>query len=229
MTKEELIDTLGTIFPGGKWPKPLHVLKALQMVHSGADVREAAKSVGTSASVVAAAQGAKDLGGISWALVCTRRTSSIGTGRDRSWEGLLLGRCAEVAFERIYKAEMHTEEFELRDLREGRTDTDYRLHNGRGRPIYRVNIKFHGSQFRRAQEMVGLETADCFALATYKIYGALQKQEEERLPYFFAIVGVPNLTGEAVGRQIPSFLVETVALIDQAPRGKSKETLRMRP
>ena len=73
--------------------------------------------------------------------------------------------------------------------------------------------------------MVGLETADCFALATYKIYGALQKQEEERLPYFFAIVGVPNLTGEAVGRQIPSFLVETVALIDQAPRGKSKRDI----
>ena len=43
--------------------------------------------MGTSASVVAAAQGAKDPVGISWALVCTRWTSSIGTGRDRSWEG----------------------------------------------------------------------------------------------------------------------------------------------
>ena len=64
---------------------------------------------------------------------------------------------------------MHSEEFELRDLREGRTDTDYRLYNGRGRPIYRVNIKFHGSPFRRAPEMVGLESDDCFALATYKI------------------------------------------------------------
>jgi hypothetical protein len=225
MTKEELTDTLGTIFPEGTWPKPLHVLKALQMMRSGADAREAAKRVGSSANNVAAAQGAKDPVG-----------HILGLGlhevdiqhRDRAGQilgQLLLGRCAEIAFERIYKAEMHTEEFELRDLREGRSDTDYRLHNGRGRPIYRVNIKFHGSQFRRAQEMVGLETADCFALATYKIYGALQKQEEERLPYFFAIVGVPNLTGEAVGRQIPSFLVETVALIDQAPRGKSKRDI----
>lgn len=87
---------------------------------------------------------------------------------------------------------MHSEEFELRDLREGRTDTDYRLHNGRGRPIYRVNIKFHGSQFRRGREMVGLDSSDCFALATYKIHSAIEKQKQEGLPYFFAIVGVPT-------------------------------------
>ena len=87
--------------------------------------------------------------------------------------GLLLGRCAELAFERIYKTEMESDEFELRDLREGRTDTDYRLYNGRGRPIYRINIKFHGAQFRQAREWVGLEPRDCFALATYKINGAL--------------------------------------------------------
>ncbi len=117
---------------------------------------------------------------------------------------------------------MHSEEFELRDLREGRTDTDYRLHNGRGRPIYRVNIKFHGSPFRRAPEMVSLESADCFALATYKICSAMEKQRQEGLPYFFAIVGVPNLTGLSVGHDIPPFLIETVALIDQTPKGKSK-------
>jgi hypothetical protein len=138
---------------------------------------------------------------------------------------LLLGRCAEIAFERIYKSEMHSEEFELRDLREGRTDTDYRLHNGRGRPIYRVNIKFHGSRFRRASEMVRLDPGDCFALATYKIASAMEKQSQEGLPYFFAIVGVPNLTGESVGRDIPPFFVETVALIDQAPKGRSKRDI----
>jgi hypothetical protein len=138
---------------------------------------------------------------------------------------LLLGRCAEIAFEQIYKEEMHSEEFDLRDLREGRTDTDYRLHNGRGRPIYRVNIKFHGSPFRRASEMVGLDTADCFALATYKINSAIEKQKQEGLPYFFAIVGVPNLTGESVGHDIPAFFVETVALVDQAPKGSSKRDL----
>ncbi len=135
---------------------------------------------------------------------------------------LLLGRCAELAFEEIYRAEMHAEEFELRDLREGRSDTDYRLYNGLGRPVYRLNIKFYGSPFRRAMDLVGLTPDDCFALATYKIFSALQKQQAEGLPYIFAIVGVPNLTGESVGREIPAPLVELVALIDQAPRGRLK-------
>jgi hypothetical protein len=36
---------------------------------------------------------------------------------------------------------------------------------------------------------------------------------------------VPNLTGESVGRDIPPSLVETVALIDQAPKGKSKRDI----
>jgi hypothetical protein len=42
--------------------------------------------------------------------------------------------------------------------------------------------------------MVSLEPDDWFPLATYKIFGALQKQQKEHLPYIFAIVGVPNLT-----------------------------------
>lgn len=51
------------------------------------------------------------------------------------------------------------------------------------------------------------------------------KQKQEGLPYFFAIVGVPNLTGGSVGRDIPPFFVETVALVDQAPKGKSKRDI----
>jgi len=120
---------------------------------------------------------------------------------------------------------MHSKEFELRDLREGRSDTDYRLYNGQGRPIYRLNIKFHGALFRRAKELVNLEPEDCFALATYKVFSALQKQEEEGLPYIFAIVGVRGLGGESVGATIPQSLVETVALIAEAPRSASKRLL----
>lgn len=73
--------------------------------------------------------------------------------------------------------------------------------------------------------MVGLDPGDCFALATYKIHSAIEKQKQEGLPYFFAIVGVPNLTGESVGHDIPAHLIETVALVDQAPKGKSKRDL----
>lgn len=188
-------------------------------------VREAAKTVGTNqASLMVAIQDPNPvrvvLGlGLDEIDDRYRRRAAQMLGQ------LLLGRCAEIAFEQIYKSEMHSEEFELRDVREGRTDTDYRLYNGRGRPIYRVNIKFHGSPFRRASELVGLDPADCFALATYKIYSAIQKQKLEGLPYFFAIVGVPNLTGEAVGHDTPPFFIETVALVDQAPKGKSKRDM----
>ena len=135
---------------------------------------------------------------------------------------LLLGRCAEAAFENIYQHEMQANELELRDVRESRTDTDYRLYNGMGRPVYRINIKFHGARFRRARELVGIEPQDCFPLATYKIHSALQKQDAEGLPYFFAVVSVRDLSGEKVGREIPSRLVEAVAFVHQAPRTTKK-------
>jgi hypothetical protein len=80
-----------------------------------------------------------------------------------------------------------------------------------------LNIKFHGSQFRRAEELVGLSPDDCFALATYKIYSALQKQEREHLPYIFVIVGVPNLTGAVVGAALP------LDVIDFATRARTSQ------
>ncbi len=130
---------------------------------------------------------------------------------------LVLGRAAEVAFEEIYVTEMGSEEFELRDHRTSRSGTDYRVHNGGGRPLYRLNIKFHGSQFQRGPELVSLPALDCFALATYKIKNALDKQDEEHLPYIFAIVGVPHLTGAAVSRRVPDALGVAAAIVAEAP------------
>ena len=95
----------------------------------------------------------------------------------------------------------------------------------KGRPVYRINIKFHGSQFRRSVELVGLASEDCFALATYKINSALQKQSEEGLPYFFAIVGVPHLTGAVVGEGIPQSMIELVALVQQSKRATRKRDI----
>jgi len=225
MNQNDLINSLKEIFPSRTWPRPLHILQALSLADSGTPLREAAKAVGTNQVSVKAASQDPDRVRAVLGLALDEIEDRYRRRATQIVGQLLLGRCAEIAFELIYKSEMHSEEFELRDLREGRTDTDYRLYNGRGRPIYRVNIKFHGSRFRRAPEMVGLDPGDCFALATYKIYSAIEKQREEGLPYFFAIVGVPNLTGASVGGNIPSFLVETVALIDQAPKGKSKRDI----
>jgi hypothetical protein len=225
MNQNDFINTLKEIFPSRIWPKPLHIFQALSLCQSGISLNEAAKAVATSQATLKIAVEAPDPVSRGLGLALSEIDDRYRRRANQILGQLLLGRCAEIAFEEIYKAEMHSEEFELRDLREGRTDTDYRLHNGRGRPIYRVNIKFHGSQFRRAPEMVGLDPRDCFALATYKIHSAVEKQRQEGLPYFFAIVGVPDLTGESVGRDISPDLIETVVLIDQAPRGKSKRDL----
>ena len=222
MTKIGLVATLEGLFGDGTWPKPFHVLRAMHLIERGTSASDAVQLVGTTRKRVEEARLSEDpikhLLGVGFAEVNAdnRRRAAQMLG------GLLLGRCAEIAFEKIYRSEMQTDEFELRDLREGRTDTDYRLHNGRGRPVYRINIKFHGAQFRRSEELVGLESGDCFALATYKIAGALSKQEAEGLPYFFAIVGVPHLTGALVGTQIEPQLVEVAALVDESSRATRK-------
>lgn len=216
MTRGELLRTLAALYGDDPWPKPLHLLRGLQLVGEGTGIREAARSVGTSQSRLRQASSARDP--LLDVLGSTLRSIRQGSDRAQMLGQLLLGRCAELAFEDIYRSEVGTQEFELRDLREGRTDTDYRLYNGQGRPVYRVNIKFHGSQFRRAQELVGLDPDDCFALATYKIHSALQKQEEEGLPYIFAIVGVPNLTGSNIGSELPSNLTDAVTFLSQAAR-----------
>lgn len=104
----------------------------------------------------------------------------------------------------------------MADLRAGRNNTDFRLLNGGARPLYRFNVKFFGSIFRKA-EMVGLAPEDCFPLATYKILAALKQEKEEHLPYVFAIVGVPGLDAEAVAEIIPESDIRPVALLVQSP------------
>jgi hypothetical protein len=141
--------------------------------------------------------------------------------RSRARQGLaqlLVGRAAEAAFEEFYREEMGSQEFELRDLRESRSDTDYRLLNGRKRPLYRINIKFIGSSFRRAQELVGLDPSDCFPLATYKIFNALRKQEQEHLPYIFLVVFVRALSVELIGSHVPVEFVELMGLLRASPK-----------
>lgn len=226
MTIEELQKILNRLYPSSPWPKPFNLLRGRQLVESGHDVGRTAREVGTtnarlrgfceSADVLAEFFGPEQP-----------------TDDDRRFArqilgNLIVGQCAEITFEEIYKSHTHTTELELRDLREGRSDTDYRLFNGRGRPVYRVNIKFHGSLFRRAKEMVGLEPEDCFALATYKIDGALQKQKKDELPYLFIIVSVPNLTAESVGAAVPPGLQDFVARVTASKRIPAKRDIEDR-
>jgi hypothetical protein len=76
------------------------------------------------------------------------------------------------------------------------------LINGQGRPLYRLNIKFHGSLFRNALDLVGLQPEDCFPLATYKIKSALDKQTGEHLPYLFVVVTGSEISAESIGKKM---------------------------
>jgi len=123
---------------------------------------------------------------------------------------------------------MGTDELMLEDDRSSRNETDYRVLNGQRRPVFRINIKFYGTLFRNARDLVGLEPEDCFALATYKIYQGLQKHEAERLPYVFVIVGVPGLTGASVGAAIPEDLGHLVSLVHGATGIPGKRAIEER-
>lgn len=222
MNRREFLDLIQKLYSGEEWPKPLHRVRGARLVDEGMAVKEAASTVGTHARSLEEVVEADDRleSVLDFSL---REVDQPNRERAiRTLGQLLVGRAAERAFEDIFQEEMETHELHLRDVREGRTDTDYRLYNGERRPVYRINIKFHGALFERAPEMVGLEPEDCFALATYKIHGALGKQEEEGLPYIFTIVGVRTLTGERVGSRIPSSFIDGTAYIYQSPKAQGK-------
>ena len=222
MNRQEFLQLVRELYGEEEWPKPLHRVKGAQLVDQGMEIGEAAKAVGTLSRSLEAVLDADDR--LEAVLECSLRAVDQ-PHRERAIRTLgqlLVGRAAERAFEDIFQEEMETHELHLQDVREGRTDTDYRLYNGDSRPVYRINIKFHGALFERAPEMVGLEPEDCFALATYKIHSALAKQQEEGLPFIFAIVGVRTMSGEGVGARIPSEYVDGTAYIYQSPRAQRK-------
>lgn len=222
MNANEFIEILQRVYGDDAWPKPLHYLKGLLLVRSGSSVEAAASEVGTRTHFLQPVIAASDPVEAALGLRPQQVTQE---GRQKALQTLgqlLIGRAGEVAFEVIYREEMHTDELELRDVRESRSDTDYRLYNGKGRPIYRVNIKTHSALFRRAREMVGLEPEDCFALATYKIHQAVLKHDREHLPYLFAIVGVRTLSVEGVGSTIPGHLIDATTLIYESPKAGGK-------
>lgn len=226
MNEDVLKPVLNHLYPSTRWPKPFNLLQGAIASESGQPLAVAAKEVGTTQSYLRRFLEAED-----------RQSALFGDSvpDERAQKGarqilgnLIVGRCAEITFEDLYKKHMHTSELELRDLREGRSDTDYRLFNGLGRPVYRVNIKFHGSLFRRAPEMVGLDPEDCFALATYKIHGALKKQETDAPPYIFVIVSVPNLTAESVGASVPPNYMEFVSWVTASKNVPAKRDIEDR-
>jgi hypothetical protein len=221
MTLAELESVLGRVYADTVPPRPLHLLAAMKQAQSGTSVAQAARAVRTTASNLQQLLDAPDP--VSHLLGENAPDYPAKAEKVKATIGqLIIGALAEKVFEDTYRRTVGSTDLQLEDDRSGGGDTDYLVRNGRGRQVFRLNIKFHGSQFRRAKELVGLEPEDCFALATYKIYSALQKQEREHLPYIFVVLGVPNLTGAVVGATLPSDVVEYATLARHSLRLEGK-------
>ena len=224
MTLEELEGVLQKVYGSGPWPRPLHLLSALAQVRSGTPLAEAARSVATTAANLDSLAQADNP--VVHLLGNRPENYEEKSSKVRATIGqLIIGNLAEQVFEQNYQNTVGSTDLRLEDDRSTGGDTDYLVRNGQDRQVFRLNIKFHGSQFRKARELVGLESEDCFALATYKIYSALQKQEREHLPYIFVVVGVPNLTGSVVGATIPANVIEFATMAKHAPRVQGKRKI----
>jgi hypothetical protein len=224
MTLNELESVLSRVYRDEIRPRPLHLLAALAKTRSGTPIAEAARDIRTTAAnlellVKAENPVAHLLGGMpeNYERKSSKVRATIGQ--------LIIGHLAEHVFEDHYRKTVGSSDLILIDDRSGGGDTDYVVRNGKGRQVFRLNIKFHGSLFRKAKDLVGLDPEDCFALATYKIYGALLKQEREHLPYIFVVVGVPNLTDSVVGATIPSDVIEFATMARHASRMEGKRKI----
>lgn len=223
MTPRELFDLLDQLYLANQWPKPFPVLKAISKVSQVSLAQVARDSGLTKNRVREILEAPEPMAALFGGTTPGEKAAKFAR---QMLGNLIVGRCAERLFVEHYKREAATNELALSDLREGRSDTDYRLLNGRGRPVYRINIKFVGSQFRRAQELVGLDPSDCFALATYKINAALQKQIEDKLPFLFIVVSVPGLSADVVGGKAPVELLELLGLVTQAAKFPKKRDIQ---
>jgi hypothetical protein len=221
---DQLLAAADRVYPAGSPIKALAMLAAARRVKAGEELKAVAKDIGTTAKALGAVVDAPDP--VQAALGCelgaARQDEKLMRRVRQSLGQLLVGHLAEREFETIYRKEMGTDQLRLEDDRSARNDTDYRVLNGGGRRVFRINIKFFGSKFRNAKELVGLDPEDCFALATYKIKQGLDKQHQEVLPYLFVIVGVPELTGERAGTAIPEDLQDICAVVHKAPKATGK-------
>jgi hypothetical protein len=129
---------------------------------------------------------------------------------------MLLSLLAERRFIQLSNEITGAGVLKIEDHRPSRTDTDFRLMNGGGRPLCRLNIKFHGTAFRESRRHVGLEPDDCFPLATYKINNAEKRQKAEDLPYVFVVLTALDLASAEVARIVPDDYVQALVIMQRA-------------
>lgn len=226
---DALVNIVGRLYDDPiQIPRPLHLASPLHAALAGRlRPGDAARAGRTTASRMAALVGAPDpvdalLGPFAPLTIDDddRARSTIGT--------LLIGQVAERVFEQLWPTIFPDPEIALFDDRARRGDTDFLVAGRGGHRMFRINIKFFGSLFRQAREAVGLDPADCFPLATYKIHSATKKQEEEAVPYVFVVVGVPNMTGSTIGEQLPDEVIQFVVATRKSSKMSRKRDVEDR-
>lgn len=225
LSLEVLRGVLGEVFPNNDLPKPFGLIEpAIAFREGRTTLAEAAHAGRTTRARIAVLAKSGDL--LADLVGPVTELTDVLEAKARSTLGqLLIGQMAEQVFEDLWVTALGERDLRLRDDRAARTDTDFLVDDPSGRQVFRLNIKFHGSTFRKAAEMVGLDPLDTFALATYKIHGALEKQEAEHLPYIFVVIGVRGLTGGTVGSLVPADLVRLVALAHGSKRVQRKRSI----
>ncbi len=209
---DDLLDLVRSVYGDVPPPRGFALLNGVREVARGQDARALASSLGTTPRRLTTLAVSPDpITPLFGTTLADAADPAKLAKRRRGLGQLLLAALAERTFERLYRRTLGSEELHLEDQRTGYTETDYRVLNGSRRPVFRLNIKFHGTLFQNAKQMVGLEPEDCFALATYKVWQGLRRQDEEALPYVFAIVSVPGLTADSVGAVVPDRLVDLAA------------------
>ena len=189
---------------------------AIKRVLSGESVETVARETATSKSWLAKKTASVGEHGLAGLIPHANEAHepSVLNARRLGVAQMLLGTLAEKRFEQLSVEITGGRHLYIEDHVRTRTDTDYLLKNGNNNPVCRMNIKFHGTLFRQARNLVGLESEDCFALATYNIFNALRKQEQEALPYVFLILSIRDLSAASVAAYVPDALVWLLNVMD---------------
>lgn len=221
---DDLLAAVAVVYGEREVPRAFRLLQAARAVRQGGDSKVLAKPLRANAKRLDELAKSDDP-----VAALFKTTPDAAAADEEGWKRrrqslgqMVLAGLAERTFERLYKTTLGSEELLLEDERTGYTETDYRVLNGSRRPVFRLNIKFHGTLFANAKVMVGLEPEDCFALATYKIWQGMEKQDKEVLPYVFAIVSVPGLTAEAAGAIVPERLTHLAVFVYAATFDKKR-------
>src|SRR5688572_14722992 len=153
-----LLDVYSRLYPNtADWSIPFRRLAAVRDIRQGVAPKDAAKTWRVSAAGLKkylTADPVQTMFGCTWAEADGSGSDDIQKKRRLAKRGIgqmMLGIVAERAFEILYKREIGTDDLKLDDQRGERDDTDYRVLDGTDKPVFRINIKSHGTQFRRAK------------------------------------------------------------------------------